>query len=40
VPKANGAVAVEPLMDVRHVARAVVHADSGNHRVLKYTPAP
>ncbi len=28
VPQANGAVAVEPLMDVAHVARAVVHMAS------------
>jgi NADP-dependent 3-hydroxy acid dehydrogenase YdfG len=25
VPQADGSVAVEPLMDVQHVARAVVH---------------
>jgi NAD(P)-dependent dehydrogenase (short-subunit alcohol dehydrogenase family) len=28
VPQANGSVAVEPLMDVNHVARAVVHMAS------------
>jgi len=28
VPQANGAIAIEPLMDVAHVARAVVHMAS------------
>jgi NADP-dependent 3-hydroxy acid dehydrogenase YdfG len=28
VPQANGAVAVEPLMDVQHVANAIVHMAS------------
>jgi NADP-dependent 3-hydroxy acid dehydrogenase YdfG len=28
VPQANGEIAVEPLMDVQHVANAVVHMAS------------
>ena len=28
VPQANGTIAVEPLMDVQHVADTVLHMDS------------